>query len=70
MPEELPDVRPGQQWRFPNGDEVIVNAVDGEQIDGTITQKGTLAVWIKSRSDLQGAVLVAPVPQSEPQSDI
>jgi hypothetical protein len=29
-----------------------VNAVDGEQIDGTITQKGTLAVWIKSRSDL------------------
>jgi hypothetical protein len=66
MPEELPDVHPGQQWRFPNGDEVIVNAVDGEQIDGTIAQKGTLAVWIKSRSDLRGAALVAPTTQSEP----
>jgi hypothetical protein len=65
MPEELPDVHPGQQWRFPNGDEVIVNAVDGEQIDGTIIQKGTLAVWIKSRSALRGAALVAPTMQSE-----
>jgi hypothetical protein len=27
-----------------SGDEVIVNAVDGKQIDGTIAQKGTLAI--------------------------
>lgn len=45
---------------------VIVNAVDGEQTDGTITQKGTLAVWIKSRNDLQGAALVAPPTQFKP----
>jgi hypothetical protein len=60
MNDGLPDVRAGQRWRFPGGEEVLVNGVAGEQVDGTLIQGGTLAVWIKSRSDLRGASLLAP----------
>jgi hypothetical protein len=57
---ELPDVSPGQRWRLPGGAEVLVNAVDGDQVDGTLIQHGTVAVWIKARRDLVGATLLIP----------
>jgi hypothetical protein len=57
---ELPDVGAGQRWRLPGGAEVLINAVDGNQVDGTLIQHGTLAVWIKDRRDLVGATLLIP----------
>jgi hypothetical protein len=68
MTDALPDVRAGQRWRLPGGEEVIVNAVDGEQVDGTLIQGATVAVWIKSRSDLRDASLVPPATDGDPAS--
>jgi hypothetical protein len=53
---------------LPGGEEVIVNAVDGEQVDGTLIQGATVAVWIKSRSDLRDASLVPPATDGDPGS--
>jgi hypothetical protein len=68
MTDALPDVRAGQHWRLPGGEEVIVNAIDGEQVDGTLIQGATVAVWIMSRSDVRDASLVPAATDGDPAS--
>lgn len=54
--QQTPDVRPGQRWRFPNGDEVTVSEVRG---DGHVSAGSSLAGFspIEGRSPgLSGAV--------------
>lgn len=61
MPDQLPDVRAAQLWRLPTGAQVLVNGVDGNQVDGTLTDHGIVMAWIKGRRDLAGATLLRPV---------
>jgi hypothetical protein len=61
MPDQLPDVRAGQLWLLPTGEQVFVNGVDGNQVDGTLTNHGIVMAWIKARRDLAGATLLRPL---------